>query len=114
MYVANPMHPGTTKMMPVLVPFFKYWGENKGREIKLIKQRFLGLSIFHKIHINLTRPLIKTCMPRLNTNNTLSWETISERARFLALSIFHKIHLNLTQPLIKTCMPGLNTNNTLS
>ena len=34
------------------------------------RAKFLGLSIFHKIHLNLTRPLIKTCMPGLNTNNT--------------------------------------------
>ena len=34
------------------------------------RAKFLGLSIFHKIHLNLTRPLIKTCMPELNTNNT--------------------------------------------
>ena len=34
------------------------------------RARFLGLSIFHKIHLNLTRPLIKTCMPVLNTYNT--------------------------------------------
>ena len=34
------------------------------------RAKFLGLSIFHKIHLNLTRPLIKTCMPQLNTNNT--------------------------------------------
>ena len=36
----------------------------------LERARFLGLSIFHKIHLNLTRPLIKTCMPVLNTYNT--------------------------------------------
>ena len=34
------------------------------------RSKFLGLSIFHKIHLNLTRPLIKTCMPGVNTNNT--------------------------------------------
>ena len=39
------------------------------------RARFLGLSIFHKIHLNLTRPLIKTCMPMLNTYNTRSSET---------------------------------------
>ena len=32
--------------------------------------KFLGLGIFHKIHLNLTRPLIKSCMPEINTNNT--------------------------------------------
>ena len=30
--------------------------------------RFLGLTLFHKIHLNLTRPLIKTCMPGLKVN----------------------------------------------
>ena len=30
--------------------------------------RFLGLSLFHKIHLNLTRPLINTCMPGLKVN----------------------------------------------
>ena len=30
--------------------------------------RLLGLSLFYKIHLNLTRPLIKTCMPSLTVN----------------------------------------------
>ena len=36
------------------------------------RAKFLGLTVFHKIHLNLTRPLIKTCMPdlKINTNNT--------------------------------------------
>ena len=34
------------------------------------RYRFLGLTIFHKIHLGLTRPLIRTCMPQINTNNT--------------------------------------------
>ena len=36
------------------------------------RAKFLGLSVFHKIHLNLTRPLIRTCMPdlKINTNNT--------------------------------------------
>ena len=29
----------------------------------------LGLTLFHKIHLNKTRPLIKTCMPTRNLNN---------------------------------------------
>lgn len=29
----------------------------------------LGLTLFHKIHLNITRPLIKTCMPTRNLNN---------------------------------------------
>ena len=38
------------------------------------RAKFLGLSLFHKIHLNLTRPLIKKCMPiyRVNFNNTRS------------------------------------------
>ena len=35
MYVANPIYPGITKIIPALVHFFKYQGENKGREIEL-------------------------------------------------------------------------------
>jgi hypothetical protein len=34
------------------------------------RYKFLGLTIFHKIHLGLTRPLIQTCMPQINTNNT--------------------------------------------
>ena len=34
------------------------------------RAKFLGLTIFHKIHLGLTRPLIRTCMPSINTNNT--------------------------------------------
>ena len=34
------------------------------------RAKFLGLSIFHKIHLNLTRPLIKSCLPEINNNNT--------------------------------------------
>ena len=36
------------------------------------RAKFLGLSIFHKIHLGLSRPLIKSCMPEINTNNTRS------------------------------------------
>ena len=34
--------------------------------------KYLGLCLFHKIHLNLTRPLVKKCMPqyRVNVNNT--------------------------------------------
>ena len=35
MYVVNPIHPGMTKIIPVLVHVLKYQGENKGKEIKL-------------------------------------------------------------------------------
>jgi hypothetical protein len=36
------------------------------------RAKFLGLTVFHKIHLGLTRPLIKTCMPniKININNT--------------------------------------------
>ena len=33
---------------------------------------FLGLSIFHKIHLGEIRPLIKKCMPTLQINNSRS------------------------------------------
>jgi hypothetical protein len=36
------------------------------------RAKFLGLNIFHKIHLGLSRPLIKSCMPEVNTNNTRS------------------------------------------
>jgi hypothetical protein len=36
------------------------------------RARFLGLSIFHKIHLGAARPLIKSCMPEINSNNTRS------------------------------------------
>ena len=36
-----------------------------------IKKRYdiLGLNIFHKIHCHETRPLIRTCMPKLDWEN---------------------------------------------
>ena len=36
------------------------------------RAKFLGLTVFHKIHLNLTRPLVKACMPslRINRHNT--------------------------------------------
>ena len=36
------------------------------------RAKFLGLTVFQKNHLNLTSPLIKTCMPdlKINTNNT--------------------------------------------
>ena len=30
---------------------------------------FLGLTLFYKMHNNMTRPLVKKCMPMSNTNN---------------------------------------------
>ena len=39
MYVANPKHPGMTKIIPALLYFLKYQGKNKGREINSIKQK---------------------------------------------------------------------------
>ena len=34
--------------------------------------KFLGLNVFHKIHLNVSRPLVKTFMQdhKINTNNT--------------------------------------------
>ena len=32
--------------------------------------KFLGKTIFHKIHLGLTRPLVKTSMPQINSNST--------------------------------------------
>ena len=39
------------------------------------RAKFLGLTVFHKIHLGLTRPLIKTCMPniKININNTRTY-----------------------------------------
>ena len=34
------------------------------------RAKFLGICIFHKIHLWQTRPLIRKCMPPLNTNKT--------------------------------------------
>ena len=34
------------------------------------RAHFLGLSLFHKIHLHQTRPLIRKCMPVLNITNT--------------------------------------------
>ena len=50
------------------------------------RAKFLGLSLFHKIHLNLTRPLIKTCMPSLkvNSHNTRTGVTYS---RFIQNSV---------------------------
>ena len=31
---------------------------------------YLGLTLFHKIHCNRLRPLIKSCMPKYSTRNT--------------------------------------------
>ena len=36
------------------------------------RAEFLGLSIFHKIHLFQTRPLIQNCMPLLIINNNRS------------------------------------------
>ena len=36
------------------------------------RAKILGLSVFHKIHCHETRPLIRSCMPPKNTNNTRS------------------------------------------
>ena len=38
------------------------------------RAEFLGLSLFHKIHLNLTRPLVKKCMQqyRVNFDNSRS------------------------------------------
>ena len=34
------------------------------------RAKFLGITIFHKIHLGLTRPLVRTCMPQINSNST--------------------------------------------
>ena len=36
------------------------------------RAKILGLSVFHKIHCHETRPLIRSCMPPKNANNTRS------------------------------------------
>ena len=37
-----------------------------GWESLPIRAEFLGLSLFHKIHLHETRPLVRSCMPQLN------------------------------------------------
>ena len=41
------------------------------------RAKFLGLTVFHKIHLGLTRPLIKKCMPSLRVNHNNTRATIS-------------------------------------
>ena len=50
------------------------------------RAKFLGLTVFHKIHLNLTRPLVKSCMPslRINRHNT---RTVTSYDRFPHRSI---------------------------
>ena len=38
-----------------------------GWETIQLRAKMLGLNIFHKIHLNETRPLISKCMPKLDT-----------------------------------------------
>ena len=57
------------------------------------RAKFLGLTIFHKIHLGLTRPLIKSCMPslRVNQNNTratISYERFPQKSVQFSKSFF--------------------------
>ena len=57
------------------------------------RAKFLGLTVFHKIHLGLTRPLIKTCMPslRVNRNNTratVSYERFPQKSVKFSNSFF--------------------------
>ena len=36
----------------------------------VVRGNMLSLSFFHKVHLHETRPLIKTCMPKLDFENT--------------------------------------------
>ena len=36
------------------------------------RAKFLGLSIYHKVNLNLTKPAIKLCMPELNNSNNFA------------------------------------------
>ena len=42
-----------------------------GWETILERGNFLGLNIFHKIHLHETRPLIRKCMPKLDFEKKL-------------------------------------------
>ena len=49
------------------------------------RAKFLGLTVFHKIHLGITRPLVKTCMPSLrfnhnNTRATVCYERFQQRS----------------------------------
>ena len=57
------------------------------------RAKFLGLTVFHKIHLGITRPLVKTCMPslRLNQNNTratVCYERFQQRSVQFSKSFF--------------------------
>ena len=57
------------------------------------RAKYLGLSIFHKIHLGLTRPLVKNCMPslRVNHNNTrvtISYEKFPQKSVQFSKSFF--------------------------
>ena len=57
------------------------------------RAKFLGLTVYHKINLGMTRPLLKTCMPslRLNQNNTratISYGRFPQKLVQLSKSIF--------------------------
>ena len=55
---------------------------------------FLGLSLFHKVHLNQTRPLIKTAMPKAKTmgmtrlSNCYNYETFPPMLKTFSNSYF--------------------------
>ena len=58
------------------------------------RAKYLGLSMFHKIHLGLTRPLVKSCMPslRVNRNNTrvtISYERFPQKSVQFSKSFFY-------------------------
>ena len=63
-----------------------------------IKHRadYLGLTLFHKIHCNATRPLVKSCMPSISTRqNNLRSQTVYVEFPFTGMkhrNSFFSIH----------------------
>ena len=82
---------------PCFKRFISTWQGLKSRA------EILGLSVFQKIHFNMTRPLKSTAemlglsvFQKIHFNLTMP---LISRAEMLGLSVFQKIHFNLTRPL---------------
>ena len=63
---------------------------------------FLGLSLFHKVHLNQTRPLIKKAMPLpqkvgiTRSSNSFKYETFPPKLKSFLIPSFHTIQRNGT------------------
>lgn len=67
------------------------------------RAKFLGLTIFHKVHLGLTRPLVKACMPQRNSNNTRG------AGRYVQSRYFNQKYNNSFFPLFSTFWSKLKT-----